>query len=159
MQNQKWKLKIEIQKSNSKMGIVLINSKTKFNFPSGLAFLFCESIITQPFGFVNRCKKFFYAHLHNQLHYHLQIQKQPHLHWYNHIHIHIHLHTTWRFCVYLLMSWWVNVPVLSVHPCVYIPVKASAFHISTEFYTWVGLWVYGLIELCVFTHLNPHLWR
>ena len=59
MQNQKSKLKIEIQKSNSKMGIVLINSKTKFNFPSSLAFLFCEAIITQPFCFVNRRKKFF----------------------------------------------------------------------------------------------------
>ena len=45
------------------MGIVLINSKTKFNFPNGLgfgsAFLFCEAIIAQPFSFVNRCKKFF----------------------------------------------------------------------------------------------------
>lgn len=80
MQNQKSKLKIEIQKSNSKMGIVLINSKTKFNFPSGLAFLFCEVIIAQPFGFVNRRKKIFHTHLHNQLHYHLQMQNQPHLH-------------------------------------------------------------------------------
>ena len=59
MQNQKSKLKIEIQKSNLKMGIVLISSKTKFNFPSGLVFLFCEAIITQPFGFVNRRKKIF----------------------------------------------------------------------------------------------------
>lgn len=52
-------MKIGIQKSNSKMGIVLINSKTKTKFPSGLAFLFCDAIITQPFGFVNRYKKFF----------------------------------------------------------------------------------------------------
>lgn len=41
------------------MRIVLINSKTKFNFPNGLAFLFCEAIITQLFGFINRYKKFF----------------------------------------------------------------------------------------------------
>lgn len=80
MRNQKLKLKIEIQKSNSKIRIVLISSKTKFNFPSGLTFLFCEAIITQLFGFVNRRKKIFHTHLHNQLHYHLQIQKQPHLH-------------------------------------------------------------------------------
>ena len=80
MQNQKLKLKIEIQKSNSKMGTALINSKTKFNFPSGLTFLFCEAIITQPFGFVNRYRKFFHTHLHHQLHYYLQMQNQPHLH-------------------------------------------------------------------------------
>lgn len=41
------------------MGIILINSKTKIKFPYGLTFLFCEAIITQPFGFVNRYKKFF----------------------------------------------------------------------------------------------------
>lgn len=143
MQNQKWKLTIKIQKSNSKMGIILINSKTKFNFPSGLAFLFCEAIITQPFGFVNRRKKIFYTHLHNQLHYHLQMQKQPHLHWHNHIHIHIHLHTTWRFCVYLLMGLWVNGLMHQLWPSVYTSTHPSEhhlpIHIFTEFCTLICL--------------------
>lgn len=52
-------MKIEIQKSNSKMGIIFINSKTKIKFPSGLTFLFCEAIITQLSCFVNRRRKFF----------------------------------------------------------------------------------------------------
>ena len=128
MRNQKPKLKIEIQKRNSKMGIVLINSKTKFKFPSGLAFLFCEAIIAQPFGFVNRCKKFFHTYLHNQLHYHLQIQNQPHLHWYNHIRTHIHPHTIWRFCVYLLINWWVDAPILTIFPRIYTFIKTSLAH-------------------------------
>ena len=157
MRNQKLKLKIEIQKSNSKMGIILISSKTKLNFPSGLAFLFCEAIITQPFGFVNRRKKFFHTHLHSQLHWHLQMQNKPHLHWHNHIHTHTHLHTAWWFCVYLSMGWCTSFCCaficLFVHPNITQPI-----HISTEFCAWVGLWFYRLIELCAFTHLNPHLW-
>ena len=119
MQNQKWKLKIKIQKSNSKMGIVFINSKTKFNFPSGLAFLFCEAIIAQPFCFVNRRKKFFHVHIQLHFHYHLQIQSQPHLHWHNHIHIRIHLHTTWRFCVIFvdgLIGWCTGFSYLPICP-------------------------------------------
>lgn len=91
MQSQKSKLKIEIQKSNSKMGIVFINSKTKFNFPNGLrfgsAFLFCKVIITQPFGFVNRCRKFsFHAYIHTTNHIFMHI--------YGYKHNHIYIDTT-----------------------------------------------------------------
>ena len=151
MRNQKWKLKIEIQKSNSKMGIVLISSKTKFNFPSGLAFLFCEAIITQPFRFVNRRKKFFHTHLHNHLHCHSQMQKQSHLHWHNHIHIHIHLHTAWRFCVYLLMGWWVDAPVFVVRLYVYSSIQTS-LNPSTYPQNFAHESVYGFIGWLSYVH-------
>lgn len=110
------------------MGIVFNNSKTKIKFSSGLTFLFCEAIITQLFGCVNRRKKFFYTHLHNQLHYHLQMQKQPHLHWYNHIHIRIHLHAVWRFYVYLLMNWWVDISALVICLYVHTSINTSLTH-------------------------------
>ena len=115
MQNQKSKLKIEIQKRNSKMGIVLINSKTKINFPNGLrfgsAFLFCEAIIAQPFGFVNRCRKFFHSHIYTTSYIFMHICRCRNSHIYIYTATTTYIYTQlgkfacicWRICE--LMGW------------------------------------------------------
>lgn len=122
--NAKPKLKNQIQKWES----FSTTQKQKSNFQAVLHFFICEAIIAQPSCFVNRYRKFFHAHLHNHLHCHLQIQNQPHLHWHNHIHIHIHSHTVRRFCVYLLMGWWVNVAFLVVCLYIYTFINALPIH-------------------------------
>ena len=137
MQNQKSKLKIEIQKSNSKMGIVLINSKTKFNFSSGLAFLFCEAIITQPFGFVNKRKKIFFMHIYTTSYIAICRYRINHIYIDTIISIPTYIYTQLDdfACIY----WWVNGLMHQFLLCVYMFIRPSKHHSthpqSTEFCT------------------------
>ena len=143
------------------MGIILINSKTKIKFPYGLTFLFCEAIITQPFGFVNRYKKFFSCTFTQSITLPFTDTKtviftltQPRLQTHTFIHSLAILHVF----VNRLMGSHINFSHLSICLYVYISIQTS-LNLFTYLQNFAHGSIYALTELYTTIYLNSCLWR